>query len=56
MEKKLPEDYQVEDFITDESFFNYHFKLNTEDNLLSGNDEHEPYFILLNKIQTQLSS
>jgi ferric-dicitrate binding protein FerR (iron transport regulator) len=33
MEKKLPEDYEAEDFITDESFFNYHFKLNKEDEL-----------------------
>jgi hypothetical protein len=31
-------------------------KLNTEDDLLSGDDEHEPYFIFLNKMQTQLSS
>lgn len=34
MEKKLPEDYQLEDFVTDESFFNYHFKLNRQDQLL----------------------
>src|SRR5450432_2479312 len=28
---KSPEDYQIEDFITDESFINYFFHLNAED-------------------------
>jgi transmembrane sensor len=28
---KSPEDYQIEDFVTDESFINYFFQLNTDD-------------------------
>ena len=31
MDQKSPEDYKVEDFITDESFINYHFHLNEID-------------------------
>ncbi|CAF3734952.1 unnamed protein product [Rotaria sp. Silwood1] len=31
-------------------------KLNTEDNLIAGDNDDEPYFVFLNKIQTQLSS
>ena len=33
MDTKTPENYQVEDFVTDESFSNYHFCLNTADQL-----------------------
>ena len=33
MDTKNPEHYQVEDFVTDESFTNYHFCLNTTDQL-----------------------
>src|SRR5688500_16212434 len=33
MDTKNPENYQVEDFVTDESFTNYHFCLNTNDQL-----------------------
>ena len=33
MDTKNPENYQVEDFVTDESFANYHFCLNTTDQL-----------------------
>ena len=33
MDTKKPENYQVEDFVTDESFANYHFCLNTDDRL-----------------------
>lgn len=33
MEKKFVNNYQVEDFISDESFLNYYFKLNTVDTL-----------------------
>ncbi len=33
MDTKNPENYQVEDFVTDESFANYHFCLNTADQL-----------------------
>ncbi len=28
---RTPEDYQIEDFVTDESFINYFFRLNDED-------------------------
>ena len=31
MEKRIPENYQVEDFVTDDSFINYHFQLNYDD-------------------------
>ncbi len=33
MPKKFVDNYQVEDFVTDESFLNYYFKLNTDDQL-----------------------
>src|SRR4030095_9860185 len=33
MDTRNPENYQVEDFVTDESFSNYHFCLNTTDQL-----------------------
>ena len=33
MERKNPENYQLEDFITDESFINYIFQLNDDDKL-----------------------
>lgn len=33
MINELREDYEVEDFLTDESFTNYHFQLNTRDEL-----------------------
>ena len=36
MDTKHPENYQVEDFVTDESFTNYHFCLNTTDQLFWG--------------------
>jgi ferric-dicitrate binding protein FerR (iron transport regulator) len=31
MSRKNPEEYQIEDFVTDESFINYHFRLNEDD-------------------------
>ena len=31
MIRKTPEEYQIEDFVTDESFVNYHFRLNEDD-------------------------
>ncbi len=31
MDRKKPENYQIEDFVTDESFINYHFRLNSDD-------------------------
>lgn len=31
MSRKIPEEYQIEDFVTDESFINYHFHLNEDD-------------------------
>ena len=31
MSRKIPEEYQIEDFVTDESFINYHFRLNEDD-------------------------
>ncbi|CAF3789323.1 unnamed protein product [Rotaria sordida] len=46
----LPNINQYIEFIFQEN------KLNTEENLLSTDDDHQPYFIFLNKIQTQLSS
>ena len=31
MTRKTPEEYQIEDFVSDESFINYHFRLNEDD-------------------------
>jgi transmembrane sensor len=33
MDKKSFENYEVEDFIADESFINYHFRLNAKDRI-----------------------
>ena len=33
MDKISPENYQVEDFISDESFINYHFRSNKDDRI-----------------------
>lgn len=45
MDKKIPENYQIEDFITDDSFINYHFRLNVEDEMYWNKwlDEHPNY-------------
>ena len=33
MDKRIPENYQLEDFITDDSFINYHFQLDIDDQI-----------------------
>lgn len=58
MDKRIPENYQLEDFITDDSFINYHFQLDIDDQVFWEEwlNEHPAYSALAERAQEMLQT